>query len=134
MTGIMIVSHHTLAVSLKETVAAVVGDRDNLSALCITKDERLEDFTVRLKTEAERLKKPGGLLIFADMLGGTPCNASLALFGSDADVEIITGFNMPLVIEAVMKSEMKAAELSAMLMAKKDKTIIDVKSMMKKRV
>lgn len=134
MTGILIISHHTLAISLKETVAAVVGDRENVSALCITKEERLEDFTERLKAEAERLKKAGGLLIFADMFGGTPCNASVALFGSDEDVEIITGFNMPLVIEAVMKSEMKAAEITSMLMAKKEKTIIDVKSMMKKRV
>ena len=133
MTGILIISHHTLAVSLKETIAAVVGQRDNVAALCITKDERLEDFTLRLKDEAEKLKKSGGLLIFADMLGGTPCNASLALFGTDENVEIITGFNMPIVIEAVMKSELKPAELAALLMAKKEKTIVDVKSMMKKR-
>ncbi len=133
MTGILIISHHTLAVSMKETVGAVVGDRGNLSALCISKDERLEDFTMRLKTEADRMKAEGGLVIFADMLGGTPCNASLALYGADENVEIITGFNMPLVIEAVMKSSMSPKELCAAMMAKKEKTIVDVKSMMKKR-
>lgn len=133
MTGILLISHHTLAVSLKETIGVIVGERANLSALCISREERLEDFTIRLKAEADRLKAGGGLVIFADMLGGTPCNASLALYGSDDSVEIITGFNMPLVIEAVMKSSMSPKEICRVMMEKKEKAIVDVKSMIKKR-
>ena len=127
MTGILIISHYTLAQSIKDTVSVIIGEKDNVKTLSINKNDKMEDFSDKLKKEVETLNSGDGVLILADMFGGTPCNVSLSLFGNSADVGIITGVNLPLVIEAVMHSSKKIDELVKLLVEKKDKTIIDAK-------
>ncbi len=131
MVGIILISHYTLAESLKETVSLVVGEKKNLSALSLNKDDKVEDFSLKLQKEVERINEGDGVIIFADMFGGTPSNSSLAAFGDEENVEIITGFNMPLVIEAIMHSDKNIKELTDILMKRKEKTIINAKALLK---
>ena len=133
MVGVLLISHYTLAESLKETVSLIIGEKDNLDILALMKDDKIEDFTEKLKKKVSELDKGNGVLIMADMFGGTPSNASLAAYAEDDRVAIITGFNLPLVIEAVMHSGKPLAELNSMLMEKREKTIVDTKAMFKNR-
>ncbi len=133
MTGILIISHFTLAESLKKTIELIIGERENVSALSLSKNEKVENFSERLKIETQRLNKGSGVIIFADMFGGTPSNVALTLFADDNDIKIITGFNLPIVIEAIMHSSKNASELLKSLMERKEKTIIDAKAIFKKR-
>lgn len=133
MTGILIISHFTFAESLKKTIELIIGERENVSALSLSKNEKVESFSERLRIETHRLNKGSGVIIFADMFGGTPSNVALGLFADDNDIKIITGFNLPIVIEAIMHSSKNANELIKILMERKDKTIVDAKSIFKKR-
>ncbi|MCX8093799.1 MAG: PTS sugar transporter subunit IIA [Candidatus Goldbacteria bacterium] len=133
MTGIIIISHYTLAESLKKTIELIIGERENVSALTLSKNEKVESFSERLKKEADKLNKGFGIIIFADMFGGTPCNVALSLFAENDDIKIITGFNLPIVIEAIMHSSKTSNELFKILMERKDKTIVDAKAIFKKR-
>lgn len=133
MTGILIISHFTLAKSLKQTIELIIGKRENVSALSLLKNEKIENFSERLKNETQRLNKGFGVIIFADMFGGTPSNVALSLFANDNDIKIITGFNLPIVIEAIMHSSKNSDELFKILMERKDKTIVDAKTIFKKR-
>ncbi len=133
MTGILIISHFTLAESLKKTIELIIGERENVSALSLSKNEKVESFSERLKNETQRLNKGSGVIIFADMFGGTPANVALSLFAADEDIKIITGFNLPIVIEAIMHSSINSNELLKALMERKDKTIVDAKTIFRKR-
>lgn len=133
MVGILIISHSTLAESLKTTVSLIVGDKENVRTLCLMKNDRMEDFAAKLKQMTETSDRGDGVLILADMFGGTPCNTALALFGNNEKVRIITGVNLPLVIEAIMHSNKNVDELSKMLMERRDKSIIDAKAIFKNR-
>ncbi|MEI7543131.1 MAG: PTS sugar transporter subunit IIA [bacterium] len=133
MTGIVIISHSTLAEALKTTVSLIVGDKENVYTLCLMKNDKMEDFAEKLKVCVEAADSGDGVLILADMFGGTPCNTSLALFGNNEKVRIITGVNLPLVIEAIMHSNKNAEELSKILMERRDKSIIDAKAIFKNR-
>ena len=133
MVGVLLISHYTLAESLKETVSLIIGKKENLDILALMKDDKIEDFTEKLKKKVSELDEGDGVLIMADMFGGTPSNASLAAYAEDDRVAIITGFNLPLVIEAVMHSGKPLTELNSMLMEKREKTIIDTKEMFKNR-
>jgi len=133
MTGILIISHFTLAESLKKTIELIIGERENVSALSLSKNEKVESFSERLKIETQRLNKGSGVIIFADMFGGTPSNVALSLFADDNDIKIITGFNLPVVIEAIMHSSKNANELLKALMERKEKTIVDAKAIFRKR-
>jgi PTS system mannose-specific IIA component len=134
MVGIILIGHFTAAQALKETVAMIIGERENLTYLSLSKQDKMEDFTVKLKKLVEETDKGDGVLIIADMFGGTPSNAALMLFGKDDRVRIMTGFNLPLVIEAVMHSSKQIDELVKMLMEKRDKTIVDAKALFNKRM
>jgi len=133
MTGIIIASHFTLAESLKETIELIIGKRENVSSVSLSKNEKVENFSERLKNEVIKLNKDSGVIIFTDMFGGTPSNIALSLFAGDDDVKIISGFNLPIVIEAIMHSSKNSYEILNMLMEHKDKTIVDAKSIFKRR-
>ncbi len=133
MVGILIISHSTLAEALKTTVSLIVGDKENVQTLCLMKNDRMEDFAGKLKSAVETADKGDGVLILADMFGGTPCNTALGLFGNNEKVRIITGVNLPLVIEAIMHSNKNVDELSKMIMERRDKSIIDAKAIFKNR-
>jgi mannose/fructose/sorbose-specific phosphotransferase system IIA component len=133
MAGILIISHSTLAEALKITVSLIVGDKENVHTLCLLKNDRMEDFAEKLKVKVAQANNGSGVLILADMFGGTPCNTALGLFGNDESVRIITGVNLPIVIEAIMHSNKNAEELSKIIMERRDKSIIDAKAIFKSR-
>jgi mannose PTS system EIIA component len=133
MVGILLVSHYTLAKCMKDTVALIVGDRDNIKALALNKNDKPEAFLEKLKKAVESLDSGDGVLIFADMFGGTPCNVALSIYGQDDRVGIISGFNMPAVIEAVMHSGKSLDEAVKCVMDRREKTIVDAKAIFKKR-
>ena len=46
-----------------------------------------------------------GVLIFVDLFGGTPCNASLDLLKEYENIDIITGVNLPMILFALSNNE-----------------------------
>jgi mannose/fructose/sorbose-specific phosphotransferase system IIA component len=132
MVGILLISHYTLAQTLKETIELIIGERKNIKAICVSKDDKIENFAVLLEKTVKMLDEGDGVLIFADMFGGSPCNVALSLFAKNDKVRIITGFNLPLVIEAIMYSHENLDELTKLLMEKRAKTIVDAKEIFQK--
>ncbi len=133
MAGIIVATHGNLAKCLVETAEVVVGQNEKTAYVCLDKTESLEVFTEKLKQAREKLEDGTGVIILADMFGGTPCNASVTLFGNDEKVRIITGVNLPLLIEAAMHCSRAASEISEMLISRKDKAIVDVKALFGKK-
>ncbi len=133
MVGILLVSHYTLAQSLKETVELIIGERKNLKAVSISKDDKIDFFSSKLQDAVNSLNESGdGVLILADMFGGSPSNVALSLYAKNDKVKIISGVNLPLIIEALMYSHKNLEELVKIIMEKKEKTIIDVKELFNK--
>lgn len=132
MVGILLVSHYTLAQSLKETVELIIGHRKNLQAVSISKDDKIDNFSLRLDNAVKSLDTGDGVLILADMFGGSPSNVALSLYAKKEKVGIITGVNLPLVIEALMYSHKGLDELMKIIIEKKEKTIVDVKELFNK--
>lgn len=132
MVGILLVSHYTFAQSLKETVELIIGERKNLGAVSISKDDKIDFFSAKLKDAVNSLDKGDGVLILADMFGGSPSNVALSLYSQNEKVKIITGVNLPIVIEALMHSNKNLDELVKIIMEKKEKTIVDVKEIFNK--
>ncbi len=132
MVGILLVSHYTFAQSLKETVELIIGVKKNLAAVSISKDDKIDFFSEKLKNAVNSLDEGDGVLILADMFGGSPSNVALSLYAKNDKVKIITGVNLPIVIEALMYSHKSLEELVRIILEKKEKTIIDVKEIFNK--
>ena len=133
MAGIIIATHYTFADNLKETVFMTVGKKEKVISLSLLKSDTMETFSEKLKNAVDKIDDGGGVVIMADMFGGTPMNAAFALYSANPAVKIITGVNMPMVVEAMNHIDKTSAEITEMIMSKKDRLIIDVKTMMGKR-
>lgn len=100
MFQILLVSHAPFASATLETVRHILGDSLPLYAIDIGAQEAPDTAQDRFSQRLEALLVDGEVLILADFLGGTPSNIILPRL-SDGDVEIITGYNLPLVFKAV---------------------------------
>lgn len=72
-------------------------DLPGVEALCFMSSDNPEDFDEKLKGAIERVNTGDGVIVFADLMGGTPANRSAYLLSED--VQVITGANMTMMLE-----------------------------------
>lgn len=132
MINILIVSHCSLAKELIATAETVAGKQNNL--FCIEKsikEENLQSLQNKIEETLTKISTPEGTLILTDMLGGSPCNASLLTI-KKYNVEILTGVNLPMVLSAVFASKTSAnvKDLADNVLASAQKGVVNAKKMM----
>ncbi|WP_422445630.1 PTS sugar transporter subunit IIA [Thermoanaerobacterium sp. DL9XJH110] len=103
MPGVLLVSHGNLAQELLKTVEMIMGPQDGVEAVGLYPGEGMEFFRDRVSRAISKINDGRGVLIFADLFGGTPFNSCVSLVtdkGFKTPVDIVTGMNLPMVIEA----------------------------------
>ncbi|EDV1593607.1 hypothetical protein ABQ01_004880, partial [Salmonella enterica subsp. salamae] len=48
---------------------------------------------------------PDGVIIFCDMKGGSPANVAMKLASNNKNIKIVTGVNIPVIVEAITLAE-----------------------------
>lgn len=98
MLGILLVSHGDLADGLLSSAKMFFGDEiENIDTLALRMQTPIEEFQSALAAKVKKLDQGSGVLILADLFGGTPCNQSL-LLASDR-VHVISGANLTMLLE-----------------------------------
>lgn len=100
MIGGIIVSHGKLAEELLNALTIILGEAPNIEAISIGWFDDVEESKSKITQCLKRVDQKNGVVIFTDMFGGTPSNLSFS-FLKDNQVEIITGFNLPMLIKFV---------------------------------
>ena len=103
MIGILVVSHGRLAQELLETAKLFLGEAPQAAALTLDNAEDADSFRIRMTQAVLSLDAGEGVLILADLFGGTPCNCAMALLSHR--VRLLTGVNLPMLIEALSSRE-----------------------------
>lgn len=118
MVGVIIAAHLRLADELLSAARIITGSRlDNFRTVSINIDDKPDQAQAKLLAAVREVNTPDGTVILVDMFGGTPSNLSLSLL-SRGTIEIITGVNLPMIIEAAESSHrVSLAELLSMLTA-----------------
>ena len=99
MKGILLISHGPLAEGMLKTAEIFFGENiPQMKAVVLNTQDDPEDFRTRLQ-EAVKVDTGEGVLVFADLLGGTPCNQSA--FVLNEQVTVLTGMNLPMVMECL---------------------------------
>ena len=118
MTGVIIAAHLRLAEELLSTARIITGSQlENFRTVSINIDDNPDQVRDKLLAAVKEVKTADGTVILVDMFGGTPSNLSLSLL-SRGTIEIITGVNLPMIIEAASSSRTaNLAELIGLLTA-----------------
>ena len=98
MIGVLAISHGKMAEGMLDAAHMFFGDDlPGVEALCFMSSDNPEDFDVKLKDAVARVNTGDGVIICADLMGGTPANRSMYVLGDD--VQVITGANMTMMLE-----------------------------------
>jgi PTS system mannose-specific IIA component len=98
MIGLVLVSHGALGQVLLKTATEIVGPIEIAAALTIERHQACEEIQSRLVETVVQMDQGEGVLILADMFGGTACNISLRIVESHS-VEVVTGMNLPMLLK-----------------------------------
>lgn len=109
MINIVVVSHGDLGDALIRATEMIAGPTEGLFAVSLLPGESPEGFGGKLTTALEGIQGQETLVLI-DLLGGTPYNVA-ARQVLKANVECVTGVNLPMLLELVMTRE-DAASLS----------------------
>jgi PTS system mannose-specific IIA component len=100
MIGLLIVTHCDLGKELLNAAEFIVGRIEAVDTIAITETSGTELLRKKIEAKVGALDKGDGVLILADMFGGTPSNLSLS-FLKEGKIEVLTGVNLPMIIASV---------------------------------
>jgi PTS system mannose-specific IIA component len=97
MIGIVVVTHGQLATELLNAAEAIVGDLPRFAAVSIGWHEDVSDAREEIAKAIAWVDQGDGVLVLADMFGGTASDLAMS-FLAGANVEVVTGVNLPMLI------------------------------------
>lgn len=95
---LVLVSHGRFCEELKKSTEMIMGPLDFIHTVPLLPEEGIDDFTAKFLATVKDLDD---YIVFADLLGGTPCNVVSRLILEGLQIELYAGMNMPMVIEFI---------------------------------
>ncbi|WP_127849176.1 PTS sugar transporter subunit IIA [Lacticaseibacillus hulanensis] len=99
MSELVLISHGDFCHELKKSAEMIMGPQDNIYSVGLQPSEGPEDFEKKLLATLDGLTD---YTVFADLMGGTPCNvASRLLMEGKAQFELYAGMNLPMLVSFI---------------------------------
>lgn len=110
LIGLVLVTHGNLALEFISAMQHVVGKQENVAAVCIGPEDDMEMRRQEILDRVSEVDSGAGVIVLTDMFGGTPSNLAISIMDR-ANVEIIAGVNLPMLIKiATLRKEKNLKE------------------------
>lgn len=113
MIGVVLAAHGPLPAALLESCDIIMGGQPQVATVSLMPGDSLEGLVDRLGEAASSVDSGRGVLIFLDMFGGTPANATVMLAQQREQVRAVTGVSLPMLLETFM-SRLSTDDLEAL--------------------
>jgi mannose PTS system EIIA component len=100
MVGIVVAAHGRLAEELVATSKLIIGEFDQVAACGVRPGASPDEIRSSISAAVHQVDSGDGVVLFADLVGGSPCSQSLQLCRSQR-LEVLTGVNLPMLIKAI---------------------------------
>jgi mannose PTS system EIIA component len=105
LVGIVIVSHGKLAEGLTDAVQMIVGPMAQLEDIALLETEAVEDLMEKVQKAVKKVDTGEGALIFVDIPGASPFNASARIAMENEALRVVGGINLPMLAEVLVSRE-----------------------------
>lgn len=108
MKGIVIASHGNMAQGILETSKLFFGEQEQMKAFCLQANDNPDQFVEVLKQGIADVDTGDGVVVFCDMLFGSPCNCMLRILAERPDddkLECICGVNLAMILQILAVRE-----------------------------
>ncbi|HET6376962.1 MAG TPA: PTS sugar transporter subunit IIA [Methylocella sp.] len=109
MIGIVLVTHGRLAAELRAALEHVVGPQKQIESIEIGPEDDIEQRRQDIITAVAKADSGDGVVVLTDMFGGTPSNLAISIMNG-ANVEVIAGVNLPMLIKLASVREGSSLE------------------------
>ncbi len=107
--GVVIVTHYGLGKEFLQALRLIVPEAPTYQSVSIDPAQTVDEMRTSIARALKEADQGQGVLVLADMFGGTPSNISLS-FLEDHAVEVVTGLNLPMLIKLGTMTEEKSLE------------------------
>lgn len=115
MIGMIATGHGSFATGITSGLKLLAGEPQDYETVDFLPEDSAETLAQKLDAAYERLSGCEGIVIFADLTGGTPFNVSIRMKMEhpERQIEVIGGSNLPAVLEGYM-ARMAGAEIQSL--------------------
>lgn len=99
MVGIVLVSHGSMAEGMLDAARMIVGDQEGIMAINLEEMDDVEGLIEKITAAVEQIDTGDGVIVLVDVFGASPFNASARLTMTRGNMEVITGMNLPMLLE-----------------------------------
>ena len=97
MVGILIATHGGFAEGLLSAVELIAGKQEKVETVGLYHGDGVDEFEGKITAAMDKLDDGDGVLVFVDILGGTPSNTVMRCFSKKDHMKAIAGMNMAMV-------------------------------------
>ncbi len=105
MIGIILVSHGHMANGMLEAANMIVGDQEGIKAIMLEEMDDVEGLMEKVSGAVQSVDSGDGVLVLVDVFGASPFNASARLAMTRENMEVITGMNLPMLLECAIQRQ-----------------------------
>lgn len=103
--AIILSTHGFTSETLLQTTEMIVGTQKNIAWVNLLPEENTDTLIKKYSTHLSNLNTETGVLFLVDIWGGSPFNAAKHIILNKETYDIITGVNVPMLIELCMARE-----------------------------
>ncbi len=100
MLGIIVTGHGTFASGLTANMELIIGSQTAYCGVDFVDGDSVDDLAQKLKQATSRLASCDGILIFTDLLNGSPFNICVQLALADSRIRLVYGVNASMLLES----------------------------------
>ncbi|WP_352404570.1 PTS sugar transporter subunit IIA [Sporanaerobacter acetigenes] len=103
MIGFIILGHNKFGSGLKSSMDLILGEQDKIETIDFLPEDGVDMLDKKISEGLKKLKDCDYIIMFADLLGGSPFNRAMiaSTLEGENNIHVISGTNLTMVVEAV---------------------------------
>ncbi|HEX9338237.1 MAG TPA: PTS mannose transporter subunit IIAB [Pseudonocardiaceae bacterium] len=124
---VIFVGHGGYPDGVRDAAEMILGEQQRVAVVSLPPNGSTEQLADEVTAAVDRIGAGGnGALVLADLMGGSPANAVGLLALRDPALHVVSGLNLPMVLEVLTSTADTAAELAGVAERAGRDGVIDV--------
>lgn len=133
---VLVIGHGTLPQDMMRTAEMICGPAEGVDVICLPPDQDMNAYRSAIAEKMDSAKETG-LLIMADLKGGTPFLTASRLMKDHwgDEVELVTGLSLPMLTQVISDmDDLPARELARLAVSAGSGGVLDFRETISKNV
>lgn len=115
MIGVIVGTHGKFSEELLRSTSMVYGQLENVAGVTFEPGESVSGLVDKFKAALETLDWSDGAIFLVDLFGGSPYNAASRIAAGFENIDIVSGVNLPMVVDVLVNRSSEHLEGLAQL-------------------